>query len=198
MPLAAARQGGYTSPMRFPRQLAMLTVSWVLAHTLLQDGQVLEYAAAAASRKGSASAHDFLDPKKPPGVVVDDEDAKLTGDWKFSSATPGYVGHGYRHSGNAKDGNASARFETSLPKPGRYEVRLAYPPHSNRASNVKIEIQHAGGTESVSVNQRNSPPVDGVFVSLGEFEFLGDSTVTVSTAGADGYVVIDAVQWLAK
>ena len=151
----------------------MLTVSWVLAHTL-------------------------LDPKKLPGVVVDDEDAKLTGDWKSSSATPGYVGHGYRHNGNAKDGNANARFEVRLPKPGRYEVRLAYPPHSNRASNVKIEIQHASGTKSVSVNQRNSPPVDGVFVSLGEFEFLGDSTVTVSTAGADGYVVIDAVQWLAK
>src|SRR5213593_288241 len=35
MPLAAARQDGYTSPMRFPRQLAMLTVSWMLAHTLV-------------------------------------------------------------------------------------------------------------------------------------------------------------------
>ena len=121
----------------------------------------------------------------------------LIGDWKSSSATPGYVGHGYRHNGNAKDGNASARFEARLPKPGHYEVRLAYPPHSNRASNVRIEIRHAGGTKSVVVNQREPPP-DGVSVSLGEFEFLGDSTVTVSTQGADGYVVIDAVQWLAK
>jgi hypothetical protein len=129
---------------------------------------------------------------------VDDDDAQLTGDWKPSNATPGYVGHGYRHNGNAKDGKASARFEAKLPKPGRYEVRLAYPPNSNRASNVKIEIQHAGGTKCVAVNQRQSLPAGGIFISIGEYEFSGNSNITISTAGADGYVVIDAVQWLAR
>ena len=108
------------------------------------------------------------------------------------------MGHGYRHNDNAKDSNARARFEVKLPKPGWYEVRFAYPPHSNRASNVKIEIQDAGGTKSVSVNQRNPPTVERIFVSLGEFEFSGDSSVTILTSGTDGYVVIDAVQWLAK
>ena len=169
-----------------------------LRERLLRDGQVLEYASAAPGGQASNSANSFLDPKGLPGVVADDDDAQLIGDWKRSSATPGYVGHGYRHNENAKDGKASARFEAKLPKPGRYEVRLAYPPNSNRASNVKIEIQHASGTKSVAVNQRQPPPVGGMFISLGEFEFSGNSTVTILTAGADGYVVIDAVQWLAR
>jgi hypothetical protein len=170
-----------------------------LRERLLRDGQVLEYSAAApGGNAGGGGVRHSLDPKGLPGVVVDDDDAILTGDWTSSRATPGYVGHGYRHNGNAKDGKASARFDAKLPKSGRYEVRFSYPPHNNRASNVAVEIRHAGGKKSVAVNQRNAPPLEGVFVSLGELEFSGNATVTVSTAGADGYVIIDAVQWLAR
>ena len=68
-----------------------------LRSRLLQDGQVLEYSSASASGKSSVNIHLFRDPKTLPGVVVDDGDAKLSGDWKSSSATPGYGGHGYRH-----------------------------------------------------------------------------------------------------
>ena len=51
----------------------------------------------------------------------------------------------------------------------------------------------------VAVDQREPGKIDGIAVSLGEFEFAaGASEVTVSNAGTDGYVIIDAVQWLAK
>jgi hypothetical protein len=50
------------------------------------------------------------------------------------------------------------------------------------------------------LDQKTAPPNEGLFTSLGVFEFKANQTasVTVSNAGADGYVVIDAVQWLAQ
>jgi hypothetical protein len=56
-------------------------------------------------------------------VVVDDDDAKLTGEWMESGAAQTFIGNGYRHEDNTKDGKASARFEAKLPKAGKYEVR---------------------------------------------------------------------------
>ena len=47
---------------------------------------------------------------------------------------------------------------------------------------------------------KTPPPIEGLTISLGEFEFSAQkpAVVTISNEGADGYVVIDAVQWLAK
>jgi hypothetical protein len=131
-------------------------------------------------------------------VVVDDGAAKLTGEWKTSRAAPSYIGDGYQHDHAAKNGRASARFEARLPAAGRYEVRLAYPPNTNRSSKTKVTVEHAGGAKSITLNQQESPPIDGAFVSLGTFEFDASrhAAVTVSNDGADGYVVVDAVQWL--
>jgi len=172
-----------------------------LREQLRKDGQVLEYASAApAGGKAGKGAKGFVDPKKLGGVVVDDDDAKLTGEWKVSSAAPSYVGNGYRHDDSTKDGKASARFEAKLTKAGQYEVFLAYPPNANRASKVAVEITHAGGKETIFVDQRKTPAIEERFHRLGRFDFAADqpAVVTVSNAGADGFVVVDAVQWLLK
>jgi len=170
-----------------------------LREQMLKDGQVLEYANAAPGGKAK-SAKGVVDQKQLPGVVVDDEDAKFTGDWKTSSANAGFIGNGYKHDGAAKDGKFTARFETKLPKAGQYEVFLAYPPNANRASKVAVEITHAGGKETVFVDQRKTPAIDQHFHRLGRFDFTMDqpAVVTVSNAGADGYVVVDAVQLLPR
>jgi hypothetical protein len=75
-------------------------------------------------------------------------------------------------------------------------VRLSYPANSNRASNVPVTVMHARGEKRVAVNQRQKPEIDGLFHSLGTFEFSGTASVLVETSDADGYVVIDAVQFL--
>ena len=167
-----------------------------LRERLLKDGQILEYTVASGAVGGKGAAGTM----KLEGIVVDDTQAKLAGHWRRSSAAARFVGDGYQHDSNAKDGKASARFDAKLPKPGRYEIRIAYPPNANRASNVKVDIQHAGGTKSLRLNQRTPPPIDGITASLGEFDFAPDqlATVAISNEGADGFVVIDAVQWLAK
>jgi len=165
-----------------------------LCEQLLKGGQVLEY------RGTTPSSYTTVDPRKLPGVVVDDTEAELTGNWVESTARQPWVGEGYRHDGNAADGKSTARFEARLPRAGRYEVRFGYSPLDNRASNVAVTIQNQTGEQTIFVNEKLTPPLDKLFVSLGVFEFSTDkpAAVVVSNQKADGYVIIDAVQWLPK
>jgi hypothetical protein len=163
-----------------------------LKERLLKDKQVLELPRAKATRG--------IDPKTLRGVAVDDEQADRTGFEAKSSAVGPFVGTGYRHDGGTKDGKQSATYTPNLPKAGKYEVRLSYSPNPNRATNVPVTIVHAGGTTTVKVNQRTAPPVSEAFVSVGTFTFEKGTAgrVTVTNEGVDGYVVIDAVQFLPK
>ena len=163
-----------------------------LRERLIKDGQVLEYEYTYTGKAG-------VDPAKLKGVVVDDDKAALTGNWGSSSSTGTWVGREYRHDGKASDGRCTARFETKL-KSGRYEVRLAYSQNANRATNVPVVVHHAAGSQKLVVNQRKQPPIDNLFILLGEFDFSSDTpaAVTISNESTDGYVIIDAVQWLPK
>jgi hypothetical protein len=156
---------------------------------LLADGQVLEWI---GTRRKPA-----IDPAALSGVVVDDEQAELSGVWTVSRSLSGFVNVGYRHDGNENKGESRAIFRPRLPEAGRYEVRLAYPPNPNRASNVPVIISSEDGTTRLETNQRVKPP-SGPFLSLGTFRFAaGDSGyVAISNAGTNGHVIIDAVQFL--
>ena len=48
------------------------------------------------------------------------------------------------------------------------------------------------------VNQRTAPPIQRLFVSLGEYSFTKEirAVVKVSNNKTDGYVIADAVQFL--
>jgi hypothetical protein len=131
------------------------------------------------------------------GTVVDDSDATLTGAWTTAAATKPFVGGGYQHDANAAKGK-KARFVATLPKAGHYEVRLAYTVNANRATNVPVTVEHSAGTANVVVNQQTPPTADGVFAVVGEYDFGTGAAVEISTAGTNGYVIIDAVQFVAK
>ena len=156
---------------------------------LLKDGQVLEYAGPKSSRGVEA--------KKLKGIVLDDSEAKVTGQWQQSGAAKSFIGDGYRHDANAKDGQSSLRFEPKLTKPGKYRLQLASTPNTNRASNAAVEIQHAGGVEKLKIDLKSPKEAEGVFwIDLGEFECANDTAITISNSGADGYVVVDGARWL--
>ena len=76
----------------------------------------------------------------------------------------------------------------------RFDVAAADGP--NRATNVPVTIQHAGGELKTSLNQRKTPAIDRTWQSLGRFRFDKEAAISISNAGTDGYVVIDAVQLL--
>jgi hypothetical protein len=158
---------------------------------LIQDGQILEH-------EGGTADQRSIDHRKLSGVVIDDSRAKVTGHWKESTASHQWVGDNYRHDGNSGDGESTARFEAKLPKAGLYDVRLAYTPNENRATNVTVEVHHAKGKQTVTVNQQRTPTLDGVFISLGVFDFTPErpAVVTLSNRDTNGYVIIDAVRWV--
>ena len=172
------------------RQIAVQDVEVAALQARLRaDGQVLKWRQA-PGKPGIAR-------KSLVGIVLDDGDAILTGDWVTSHSTDGFVGTGYLHDGNTGKGHKAAVFTPRIPKAGNYEVRLAYTPHSNRATNVRVTVKHNGGTKVLIVNQRRKQAT-GALCRLGSFAFAAgkESSVTVSTEGTDGYVIVDAVQFV--
>ncbi|HEX8912139.1 MAG TPA: FAD-dependent oxidoreductase, partial [Humisphaera sp.] len=165
-----------------------------LRERLLADKQVLEW----KGKPGEKPAAHGIDPKSVAGVVVDDEQAKLTGEWTTGNLIGPFVAAGYRHDANANKGQATARFEAKLPSPGRYEVRVSYSPNKNRATNVPVTVAHAGGEAKATVNQREPGKVDGTWQPVGTFDFAADkpAVVTIANAGTDGFVLIDAVAFV--
>ena len=162
-----------------------------LQERLKADGQVLEWT-------GPTRVTNRVDPKTLPGLVVDDTDAKLTGNWTGSSAVGGFIGSGYLHDGNEGKGKKTARFDLDLPAAGRYEVRVAYVANANRATNVPVTVESADGSTTVRVNQKREPARGSSFVSLGTFRFAGgkQGAVVIANEGTDGHVIVDAVQCL--
>jgi hypothetical protein len=150
------------------------------------------------SAKGRTAVARNVGPRDLAGIVVDDAQARMVGDWKASRSTPGFVGDGYLSDDNAAKGAKTATFTPVIPRSGRYEVRLAYTASANRASNVPVTVFHADGENLVVVNQRAAPPVDEHFISLGHYRFEreGQGYVLVSNEGTDGYVIVDALQLL--
>ncbi|MDB4512300.1 FAD-dependent oxidoreductase, partial [Arenicella sp.] len=134
-----------------------------------------------------------------PGIVVDDRKAKMKGNWSGGTGLTGYVDFNYLYAGGGEN-DATIAFETVIPQTGKYEVRVAYRAHENRASNVSVTIIDSKGTHSATIDQKKEPAHDHGFHSVGEFEFEAGkpATVILSTKGADGNVCADAVQWLKK
>jgi len=161
-----------------------------LQERLHQQKQILSLADQAA-RFGNARSF--------PGIVVDNDAAQLSGEWLRSASILGFVGADYLHDDNKDKGNKTARFVPNLPSDGEYEVRVSYTPNPNRAMNVPIKINTAGGVKTVTLNQKKAP-AEPPFASLGKFPFKAGSNgyVEIGTTGTDGHVVVDAVQWVAQ
>ena len=139
------------------------------------------------------------DPKKLPGIVVDETDAKLVGSWRYSTHTPPYVGLGYLHDQKKGKGKSSVTFTPKLPKAGVYEVRLSHCYNVRRSTNTPVTIHHADGEKTIRINQQQVPKHGKLFRTLGRFRFHAGRKgwVRISTGGTDGkYVIADAVQFL--
>jgi hypothetical protein len=139
------------------------------------------------------------DPTALPGIVVDDVEAKLVGQWKHSVHTPPFVGKSYLHDMKEGKGEKSATFTPDLPKAGFYEVRMTHNSNIRRANGVPVTIRHADGETVVKVNEGEHAPIEKLFRSLGTFRFEKGKkgSVTIGTAGTAGkYVIADAVQFL--
>ena len=151
----------------------------------------LKSGAAAVAKAGG------VDPRSLAGIVIDDRQATLVGNWTRSTHVTGYIGVGYIHDQDQEKGANRAVFSATLPSDGVYEIRIAYTAGPNRSSNAAIAISGKQVDETFTIDQRRLPPIDGAFVSLGRFKFeRGRASVTVMNNGTDNVVIADAVQIL--
>lgn len=137
-------------------------------------------------------------PSDLPGVVVDSAAARTIGTWIASTHFPRYVGDGYLHDDRRGKGEKTLTFQPASLPPGEYDVRLAYIPGGERDRAVPVTVFHAMGETEVTIDQSLEPPVDGRWVSLGNYRFetAGFGHVLVSNAGTTGFVTADAVQFM--
>ncbi len=153
---------------------------------LLKDGQVLDLPAGLKPKK-------LLKKSTIEGIVLDDSDAELTGAWSTSGSAPPFVESGYRHDGNEDKAQKSARYTAKL-KPGRYQVLMSWSPNPNRATNVPVTIQHAGGSATKTVNQKLAPKTRDGLLNRSVRTSLETRPASLSIrAGTNGYVILDAV-----
>lgn len=127
-------------------------------------------------------------PVSPVVITVDNRDPSTSesGSWAVSSGTsPNGADSVWCNSG------CSFTWSATLPTSGSYEVFTWYTAHPNRISNVPYQIEHAGGTATVTVDQTQQA---SQWVSLGTWSF-GAGAADVTITSANGQANADAVQF---
>ena len=84
----------------------------------------------------------------------------------------------------------TATWSFNVATAGSYEVYARWTAHPNRASDATYTINHASGTSSISVNQRQN---GGDWQLLGSYSFNAGTATVELTDQANGYVIADAV-----
>lgn len=135
-------------------------------------------------------------PSELPGVILDNRDARLEGEWTSGTGLKDFIGYEYLYA--SPNSKSTATFEWISGETTPIELRLAYQAHPNRGTQVPVSIQVGGETQQRKIDMQAFPPLDRAFISLGEFRVTKGErvTVTVSTEGAGGVVHVDAVQIL--
>jgi len=172
-----------------------------LRDRLLAQRQVLELPAESELPLST----EPIDPKRLPGIVLDDEDAKLAGNWSRSKNFKPYIGRGYIFSGKpdeiAKGDNiASATFRFKASKAGEYQLLMAYSAHPTRAKHVSITVISDANEKSFTVDQTKTVLSGQPFQLIGKVQLKGDveTLITINNKNTEGFVIIDAVQLLPK
>jgi hypothetical protein len=141
---------------------------------------------------------DEAPPAPPPSgeIIIDNDDGDYweAGDWDASTHTSGYYGSDYHHDKNTHKGTKTARFTPNISEAGDYQVHIYYASDTDRATNTPVDIHHAGGTATVTVNQRQNGDMWNL---LGTYYFDAGTSgyVEIRTDGTDGYVIADAVRF---
>ncbi|MDO5309027.1 MAG: FAD-dependent oxidoreductase [Planctomycetia bacterium] len=156
-----------------------------LREQLLNDGQVLQF-----------EHPDRIAPNKFSGVVIDNQDAVVKGDWETGFVSLPLVNRDYLHDKNQDKDGKSVLFEFKDLTPGQYKCYLAYSINPNRATNVPVSVKTSKTNLTVTVNQKEAPDVDRVFKEIGVVTVAedGNATIEVSAKGTNGFVIVDAAR----
>ena len=185
----AAKEGVTVQALDYGRLRARL-----LAQNQVLDLPVLPPVGKVARSSGPIS----IDLKSLPGLILDDSQAELSGDWERSTNFKPHVGTGYLHDEQRSDGKSHAVFRFKAPADGEFELRMAYSAHETRTTRLPVTIVGGGTEQSVTVDQTQPLPAGEAFREVGRIRLrLGmDYTITVTNQDTKGFVILDAFQLL--
>lgn len=148
-----------------------------------------------ASLAGGVSLAQEAKPIDFHKLVVDDSTAELSGTWKDSTSVQGFVGAGYRTASGPEVHTAT--FKVNVPAEGEYELLVGYTHGGNRSKNAAVKVATLDGEQTLRLDQ--TQPASGALGlhALGKYRFAaGEAKVILSTDGAQGVVIADAVALL--
>lgn len=131
--------------------------------------------------------------------MVDDSDAgkvAAVGEWPASGSplTQHAIANNYHFNNNSAGGDTFT-WVPDLPEDGEYAVQAHYVPASDRASAAPYTVHHAGGQDTVTVDQ--SAGSEGEWADLGSYQFeAGSSHKVVLGDVPDQAVIADAVRFV--
>ena len=151
-----------------------------------------------ADKPARATGPVSLDPKSLPGLILDDAQAELSGDWERSTNFKPHVGVGYLHDEQRADGKARAVFRFKGPADGEYELRMAYSAHETRATRLPVTIMGGDTEQRFTVDQTQPMPTGEAFRPIGSLRLRQgvEYTLTVTNQDTKGFVIVDAFQLL--
>jgi hypothetical protein len=194
------QSAGIAAALSAKQNLAVQKLPYpALRDRLLAQKQVLDLPVLAElplEPKGAMS----IDPKTLPGIVLDDKQAELQGEWSHSSGFKPHIGTGYLHDDKRGDGESVAVFRFKAPETARYDLRMAYSAHETRATKVPLTIQNGKTVVELLVDQTQPLPAGEAFRSIGKVELQKDleTTLTIRNAETNGFVILDALQLVAE
>ena len=151
-----------------------------------------------ADKPARATGPVSLDLKSLPGLILDDAQAELSGDWERSTNFKPHVATGYLHDEQRSDGKSLALFRFKGPADGDYELRMAYSAHETRTTRLPVTIIGGGSENRFTVDQTQPLPAGEAFRPIGSLRLCQgvEYTLTVTNQDTKGFVILDAFQLL--
>ena len=136
--------------------------------------------------------------KNLKGIIIDTPHASIKGQWIKSTSVNGFVDANYLHDDSKEKGQKSITYPIKIPKTGKYEVRASYTSGTNRETKTPYLIKHDEGESTVLINQQIPPPINGSFISLGNYNFSegAKAHVIISNENTNAVVIADSIQIL--
>jgi hypothetical protein len=185
----AAKAGVTVQALDYPTLRTRL-----LAQKVVLELPVLPPVGKVARSSGPVS----IDSKSLPGLILDDAQAELSGDWERSTNFKPHVGTGYLHDEQRSDGKSRAVFRFKGPADGEFALRMAYSAHETRTTRLPITIAGGGTEHRFTVDQTQPLPAGEAFREVGRIRLRQgvDYTLTVANEDTKGFVILDAFQLL--
>ena len=151
-----------------------------------------------ADKPARATGPVSLDPKSLPGLILDDAQAELSGDWERSTNFKPHVGVGYLHDEQRADGKSRAVFRFKGPADGVFALHMAYSAHETRTTRLPVTIIGADTDQRFTVDQTKPMPTGEAFRPIGSLRLRqgAEYTLTVTNQDTKGFVIVDAFQLL--